>query len=347
MAIVFDGDVTPDALTAFVRSVPTPANYVLDQLLPNRTFTKNQIDFSELTRTNRAAKFRAYDGSIVPTKRDTLTSSTVKLPPLSSMNGVGERERLELEHARQGGSSNSALIDQIYDDATLLTGEILTRMELARGDVLADGKFTLAGENGLTLEADFGVPSNHLVTTAAAWSTPATAKIIEDLTTWVSTYVVTNGQRPGGMAISDKVLGYMLRNAEIRSLAASLSGAPSLVTRPALDAVLDAFSLPPIKWVYDTRVDVDDVDTRVLPENAVIFTPANPSDLGYTAWGVSATALELVNSAKVDFAFSEAPGIVGVVDKSAHPPYRENTFVDAVGMPVLTNPKLLFVGRAY
>lgn len=347
MAIVFDGDVTPDALTAFIRTVPTPANYVLDQILPDRFFNRNEISISELTRTNRAAKFRAYDGAIHRTQRDSLTSSTVKLPPLSSMNGIGERERLELEHARQGGSSNSALIDQIYDDAALLTGEVRTRMELARGDVLTDGIFTLAGENGLTLEADYGVPAGHLVSAGIAWSTSATAKIVEDLTTWVDVYVATNGERPGGMALSNKVLGYMLRNAEIRTLAASLAGAPGLVTRSALNSVLEVFDLPPIKWVYDTRVSVDKVDTRVLPENAVIFTPATPSDLGYTAWGISATALELVNSAKVDFSFSDAPGIVGVVDKSSHPPYREDTFVDAVGMPVLTNPKLLFVGRAY
>lgn len=347
MAIVFDGDVKPGALTAFVREVPTPANYVLDQILPDRLFHRNEISVSELTRTNRAAKFRAYDGAIHRTKRDSLMTTTVKLPPLSSMNGLGERERLELEHARQGGSSNAAMIDQIYDDATLLTGEIRTRMELARGDVLTDGVFTLADENGLTLEADFGVPANHMVSTAAAWSNGATSKVIEDLTSWVSVYVATNGERPGGMALSDKTLGYMLRNAEIRQLAASLSGAPGLVTRAALDGVLTAFSLPPIKWVYDTRVSVDEVDTRVLPENAVIFTPANPSDLGYTAWGISATALELVNSAKVELSFADAPGIVGVVDKSSHPPYREDTFVDAVGMPVLTNPKLLFVGRAF
>ena len=36
-------------------------------------------------------------------------------------------------------------------------------MELARGDVLTDGKFTLNGEGGLILEADFGVPGGTSV----------------------------------------------------------------------------------------------------------------------------------------------------------------------------------------
>jgi hypothetical protein len=41
--------------------------------------------------------------------------------------------------------------------------------------------------------------------------------------------------------------------------------------------------------------------------------------------------------------FEQAPGIVGVVDKADAPPYRQMTFVDAVGMPVIANPYALFV----
>lgn len=346
MAIVFDGPVTPDALTAFVREVPTPANYVLDQLLPNVYFDKNTVDVSELTKKNRAAKFRAFDGRIHRTERDTLEVRTVKLPPVSSMNGIGELERLNLEAARQNGGSTNAVINQIYDDASNLTGEVLTRMELARGDVLTDGKFTLAGENGLHVEANFGVPGNHIVSASTVWSTTASATVIADLTAWVDVYVATNGFRPGGMVLSNKTMGYMLRNSEIRTLAGSLAGTPGIVSRRTVDEVLDTFGLPPILFVYDTQVDVDDVSTRVLPEDRVLFTPPNPSDLGYTAWGVSATALELVNAAKVDFSFEQAPGIVGVVVKDG-PPFRESTFVDAVGMPVLTNPKRLLVADVF
>jgi hypothetical protein len=142
--------------------------------------------------------------------------------------------------------------------------------------------------------------------------------------------------------VSRRVLNLMLQNTELRSLAASLSGTPSLITRSTVDAALAAYGLPPIVKVYDTVVDVDGTSTRTIPDDRVIFVPPNIADLGYTAWGVSATALELVNSNAVDFSFSEAPGIVGVVEKIG-PPYREFVFLDAVGMPVLSNAKLLMV----
>lgn len=342
MAIVFDGPVTPEALTVFVREVPTPADQVLNTLLPDKYFTNNTIDFAEYTRTNRTARFRAYDGRLHVSKRDTSITKQVKLPPLSSSVSMGELERLQLEFTRTSGTNNALIVDAIYNDATNLTREIQARMEQARGDVLVDGKFTLAGEGGLTMEADYGVPANHIVAPGILWSSTGTATIIANVSAWVDVYVATNGFAPGGMVVSRRILNYMLQNAELRTLAASLSGTPGLITRPALDAALAAYSLPPITLVYDTVVDVDNTSTRVIPDDRVIFHPPNVSDLGYTAWGVSATSLELVNSAEADLSFSEAPGIVGVVVKDG-PPFREWTFVDAVGMPVLANPKLLMV----
>jgi hypothetical protein len=342
MAIVFDGPVTPDALTVYTRNVPTPADQVLNQILPDRYFDRNTIDLAEITRTNRTARFRAYDGRLHVSERDAGVTKQVKLPPLSSSLSTGELERLQLEFARSGGGSLGAIVNATYNDATNLTREIQTRMEQARGDVLTDGKFTLAGEGGLYMEADYGVPGAHIVAPGTLWSTTASATIIANLTAWQTTYVATNGFRPGGMVTSTRVLNYMLQNAELRTLNAALTGTPGLITQTALGASLDAYSLPPIRFVYDTLVDVDGSSTQVIPDDKVIFLPPNVADLGYTAWGVSATALELVNSNAIDFSFEEASGIVGVVEKVG-PPYREFTFVDAVGMPVLQNPRLLMV----
>jgi len=342
MAIVFDGPVTPDAQTVFTRNVPTPQAFTLNQILPDRHIDKNWVDLAEITRTNRTARFRAYDGRLHVSERDVGVTKQVKLPPLSSSLNMGELERLQLEFARSAGGSLTAIENAVYNDTTNLTREVQARMEQARGDVLTDGKFTLAGEGGLVLEADFGVPGGNIVAPGTLWSSTATATIIANLTTWVNTYVATNGFRPGGMVISTAVLNYMLQNAEIRTLAASLAGTPSLVTRAALDNVLSAFNLPPIVQVYDTLVDVDGVSTNVIPADRVIFLPPNVADLGYTAWGVTATSLELVNSNAVDFSIEEAPGIVAVIEKVG-PPYRQFVFVDAVGMPVLENPRLLMI----
>jgi hypothetical protein len=347
MAIVFDGPVSPDALTTFVRQVPTPGNLILGQFLPDRHFTQNRIDVSELTVTGRTARFRAFDANVHVSRRDAATLRTVKLPPLSDSISVGELERVQLAMAETGGTNMRALINAIYDDATNLTRNVQRRMEQARGDVLLDGKFTLTGEGGLTLEADYGVPVGNFVTAATLWTTTATATPLDDLYTWSYYYNVTagNGFDPGGMIISRRILNALLSNTAIRTFTGgNILGVPSSVTRQQLDQALDARGVPPILAVYDSQVDIDGTSTRVLPDNKVIFVPPNPEEnLGYTAWGITATALELANADSSDLTFEDAPGIVGIVDKDVSPPFRQQTYVDAVGMPVITNPRGLMV----
>lgn len=341
MAIFFDAPVEPDALTAFVREVPTPSELALTALFPTEFQDDNTVDFAEIVRTNRTARFRSFDGRIHVSERDVGTEKRVKLLPLSSSLSLGEYERLQLEFARNGGTNQQALARAVYNDAERLTREVHNRLEQAWGDLLTDGKLTV-NENGFQGEADFGVPANHLVSPAVAWTDTANATVLSDLIAWNDVYVVTNGSRFGAMRPSQRVLRLMQRNAEIIN---AVHGAAAARTRVTLSELNDLFSsegLPTVAAPYDTQVDVDGVSTRVIPDDRLIFTPANIRELGYTAYGVSATALELVSSNVAEMSFEEAAGIVGVVEKTG-PPYRQFTYVDAVAMPILANSRRLMV----
>jgi hypothetical protein len=343
MAIVFDGPVAPDAITTFVREVPTTTGFVLDQLLPNRYFNDNEIDFEELTRTNRVARFRTYDGRLHVSERDTASTKKVKLPPLSTSLSKGEYERLQLEFSRTGGTNNNALVQAIYNDAENLTREVLNRMELARGDVLTDFKFTMMGDAGEPggLEADYGAPEGHLVAPSVLWTDTTNATVLSDLVAWNDVYTNDRGSAAGAGWTSNRMSRLMQRNKEVIDAVHGATAGRTRVTIGELNALLESEGLPAVR-TYDAKVDVDGVTTRIIPDDRFLLTPADPADLGYTAWGISATALELVNSNLAELSFENAPGIVGVVEKSG-PPYREFTFVDAVGMPVIANPRALMV----
>jgi hypothetical protein len=340
--LVTDGPVTPDALTAFVRQVPTPATYTLSTLFEDRTHPTNTATVAELTRTNRTARYRAFDSRLHVSQRDTGTIRQVFLPPLSSSQQTGELERLRLEAARQSGGSLSALATAIYDDATTLTREILARKEQAIGDLLTDGKFTLADEGGLSLEADFGVPATHIVSASTAWTTTATALALSNLLAWVDVYNATNGFLPGSMLTSLRVHRLLQTNAEIVGAIAGTTSGRTRVTLPEINDLFASNGLPQLRGPYDTQVDVDGTSTKTIPDDKIVFLPPTVSDLGHWGQGVSATALEMVNSKDVEMTWEDAPGIVGGVIKEG-PPFREYTFVDAVGMPVLDNPRMLLV----
>ncbi|WP_104164688.1 major capsid protein [Arthrobacter sp. SX1312] len=342
MAIFYEAPVPPVDLTTFIREVPVPSNLAFLVAFPARYLTTNTVDFSEILRTNRAAKFRTFDGRITVSQRDGGSDKRVPLIPLSTSLSQGEYERLKLEFARTGGTRSEALANATYNDGEQLTREVQNRLELAWGDLLTDGKITI-NENGVNGEYDFGVPANHLVTAATLWSNIA-APALDDMIAWNDEYRRTNGVRPGAQRTTEGVLRLLQRNTQIVNAVHGAQTGKTRVTFSELNDLLDSENLAPIVLQDVARFDVDGVITPVIPDDRVMLTPADLADLGYTAFGVSATALELVDSEKVEFSFENAPGIVGVTEKVG-PPYREFTYVDATALPILSDAKRLFVAK--
>lgn len=342
MAII-DDYVDPIFLTGFVREVPTPSVLALSQFLPDRMIGNVEAAIDQVTKTNRAAMFRSWDTETPIGQRDSFSRSKIKLPPIGEKLPVAEEETLMLERVRTGGDNRNGYVEAIYNDASILVNNVRRRMELARGDALVDGKFTLA-ENGLFLEADFGVPAGHKVTAGILWSDHADATPLLDIKGWIDTYVDANGERPGRILTSNTIVNNLLLSAEIRdlfTLNGGLNGNPNLVTDEQLNRVMQAHKIPPI-FEYNTKVNVGGSNVRVIPDDRFIMLPANASDLGYTAWGISAEALVLAGVDNPRLAFSDLPGIIGVVMKDGDP-VQTWTKVTAVGMPLITDPNRLFV----
>ena len=339
MAIVYDSYVNPAALTAFARSVPVNQNFVLNQLLPDRYDEILEVEFADTVVTTRAAKARPWDAPPQPGKRDSFATRKVKLPAVSQMLSTGELDRLKMEQLRAGGQATQAIEQAIFNDAENNTRSVLARVELMRGDLLSDGKVTIAEMGGL--EADFGVPGTHIVSAGTPWTTIATADVLGDIRAWNKVYRATNCFGFGGMVMSEDILYTMLQNQAIRDLWSSSTGRPSVVTLEQLNQTLTSNRLPQVLFTYDAQVVVDDVVTTILPADKVTFVPPVGIELGFTQWGMTATALEL-QGAGVEVQPSPA-GIVAVLDKDVRPPFRQSAYVDATCMPILSRPSGLFV----
>lgn len=336
MAIYYEAAVSPDDATAFVREVPVTAGRRLLALLGDFELADdNTIDFAEIVHTNRTARYRSFDGRVHVSERDAGSEARVPMIPLSSSLGKGEYERLQLQFARTGGTFTEALANAIYNDTENLTNEVLNRLELAVGDLFTDGKLTwsLPGEPGS--EADFGVPAGQLITPATAWTDVTNATPLSDLIAGEDVYQAAGNAAGGSYLGSRKYIRLLCQNKEIIN---AIKGSAVGVSRVTIADVNDLFAdndLPQVLPSFDESLDVDGTATRVIADNKWVRLPENPQDLAKVRMGVSATALELVNSKKSELSFSDAPGIVGIVEKADGVPYREFTYVDAVGMPYL------------
>ncbi len=343
--MIVDDYVPAAVLTGFVRTLPQPYMLQLNRYLPDRQIGDIEAAIDQVQKTNRAAEFRAWDSETPVGPRESFSRTKVKMPPLGIKRPIGEQERLMLERARVGGDNRNAYVQAIYDDAALGVEEVYRRMELARGDALDDGVFTIT-ENGLSgITADFSVPGSNFVAAATTWDDHDDASPLQELRAWVQAYIDLNGQPPGRMVGSNKILMNLLQSDEVKGLFpgnVGLGSGPNLITRQQLNNVFALFDLPPFE-VYDSRIEKLAGGTeRVLKEHKLHLLPANPADLGFTAWGITAEALELNQGGNPGLLFSQLPGLVGVVLKEGDP-LRVWTKVGAVGMPMITGPRTLMV----
>lgn len=343
MAIAYDAPVSPADLTMFAREVPLPSNLGLSAIFPIVTKDSIEVNFGETTRVNRVAEFRSPDGRVATAERDGFSDRSMRMIPLSTSRNMGEYERLKLEQARTGGTRVSPLMAAAYNDAQDLTRYVQNRIELAFGDVLADGVFNPFELPGVSV--DYGIPANHKINAAVQWTTAnsATSDPLADLIAACDVYEQTNGFRPG-RAITSRA---RLRAASTSTkLINAVRGAQAGVSRIAFaDAygLFDNEGLPTLWSTYETNLSVGGVTTRVLPDDKIILLPPNPGDALEFQLGVTATALELVNSSKVEFDYELAPGVTVVTVKSDGVPFREFTYADAIGLPVVVDPKQIMI----
>ncbi len=343
MSLFLDGPLPLEDVTTFVQNIPLPSNNKLTSLFPMKQYATDEIDFATIQQTNRAAKYRNWDGQFWVAPRDTGSEKRVRLIPLGGKLGVGEYERRQQEMARLGGTIQSVLIDAIYDDATLLTRYAQNRIELAWGDVLSDGVLTI-NENGVQQQVDYGVPSGQVVAPAGAlWSNTSTSDPLNDIIAWSDAYMQTNGTYPGRFLTSLQVARLLMSNAKLINAIKGAQTGVTMVSLSDISALFASYGLPPISIedsVYNSNFDVDGVSTKPLAAAKFLMLPADLGDLGFTAWGTPTTVMELnANNVQIE----TAAGIIGILVREDAPPFHKSTYVDAVAMPVLADPRKLLI----
>lgn len=285
------------------------------------------------------ANFRAYDAEPEIGKSVSGKRLTVEMPAVGQNIPVSEYNQLRL---RNSDASDDAVLVAITKTADAVARAVSDAVERLRGIVLQTGKATIT-QNGYTfMDDDFGRSAGHSVTAGALWSVAGT-DALGQLTTWYDTYVASNGEEPGAILASTRVVRAM---GALTQFATQLSNG---VSRPAtvadVQATVQAAGLPPI-YTYDRRVSVGGVSTKVLSDDRLFFLPApvDPNDdggtqLGATGWGQTLTSTH----PDYGLASGDQPGLVVGVYRGEKPPMLAEVVSDAIALPYLANADLSFV----
>lgn len=341
-------DITPEDIVAFARAVQTPDDYALTlSVMPERQINGVKYKTRRTSRRVNAAKYRAYDAQTPVASREVKRIETEgMLPPLGQKFLVGELETILL--AARRGQDGSDLIESLYDDTAAHTLSIRSRLELAVGDLLTDGKFTLAGENGLTVEYNAGVPSANMPTAGTAWTNPA-ADALADEMAWIEVLRASGAPLPSRVVTSYKARALLASNDSYRR---AFYGQPSAQTPTGVlapnevDAVRARYNLPPIE-VYDVQIPKDDgTMARPIPEDRWLMLPPNPQQWGETQYGITAEAITLSTGSNPAIVLEEAPGII-VTHGFKDDPVQVWTKGSAVAMPVLYVPDIHITAKVF
>lgn len=334
--------IDPATLTGYARA--SLAEYearrgTLARFLPNREVADIVARFVKgSTGLVDVAKFRAYDAEPEIGKRPSGKRITLELPALGQNIPVSEYEQLR---ARGGNVTEEAALAAIQRTTDVVVRAVSDSIERMRGIVLATGKATIDQDNFKT-DDDFGRSAGHSVSAGTVWST-STADALGDLETWVDAYRASNGEAPGAILMSTRVLRAM---ASLDQFATQLvNGASRPATVSDVNALVSAAGLPPIV-TYDRQVSVDGSATKVLADDKLLLLP-QPVDtddwmgteLGATFWGRTLTSTD----AEWGIEDADQPGVVAGVYRNPKPPMGIEVISDAIALPVLANADLSFV----
>ncbi|MGW8696241.1 major capsid protein [Streptomyces eurythermus] len=139
-------DVSVMDVTAFARAIPSPKDFLLTQMVfPTVETREVKWRTKDSGRYVNVARYRACNTSVPFAIREAWqTSHEGALPALGQKLVVSEQEQILLEVSH--GSDQDRLIELLYDDVERHVEAIRSRLELAAGDVLVDGRFTLEQE---------------------------------------------------------------------------------------------------------------------------------------------------------------------------------------------------------
>ncbi len=150
------------------------------------------------------ANFRAYDAEPEIGKGPTGKRVTLELPAVGQNIPVSEYNQLR---TRQSTDPDAALL-AVTRTADIVARAVSDSVERLRGTVLQTGRATVT-QNGYTfMDDDFGRSGTHSVTAGTLWST-AGADALGMLTAWYDTYLDTNGEEPGAILASTRVVRAM------------------------------------------------------------------------------------------------------------------------------------------
>lgn len=305
-------------------------NFTFSGIIPDEKTANLKVALAKLTEGGALpvmAEFHALDAEAKIGDRSNY--KRIELEKLVIKEKLNQTERvIELLGAN---AEDQEVIDFVFDDFGNLISRVLTRAELAKCQLVSTGKLQI-NENGFVKVIDYGFNTSKNTINFSDWANPAHS-IVNDLNA-VMDKATALGKTITKAVTSSKVVGYMLKNTELRAI---FEKAGRLVTKQAmLQFIYETFN---IQFAIDDEVykkSANDTAThRFYPENKISFF-CGDGIIGKGLYGPTAEELALPNEVKQN-------GLVTVTQWASEDPVAVWSKATALFIPVLADIDGLFI----
>lgn len=271
----------------------------------------------------------AFDVASIPRPRIGFEKLTAEMPFFKESKYIDEELRQQLNQVIEGGSEAyiEAIVSRIFDDEKDLLEGAAAQRERMRMMALTTGTIVMEG-NGQVYEYDYGMPSEHKVTTEKSWSDP-TATILDDIRKGMQKIEEDTGVTVTRAVCGGKVLSYFRINNEIRaSLTNAETGQRFISDKKILQFISDELDLQIVK--NDKRYrDEQGAEQRYIPEDVFVMFPSGA--LGKTWFGTTPEQSDLMSGTAANVTITDVG--VAVTTVKITDPVTVDTKVTMICLP--------------
>lgn len=322
----------------FSQNLSITRSYMGDALFPDMKTQNIEAEYYRLSDGLQLPTMAMVHGFDTEAEIGTRPSiDKVSIEKLLIKEKINQSERVQL-YLKTGVTSESALIDYVFDDMGRLAESVKTRTEVAKMEALATGSITIK-ENNLNFAVDYGVPASNKKN--LKWDS-LEADILGDIQTLVDA-AKAYGKTVNRAVTSTKIVAQMRKNKGIQTAIYGVNGVGTFVSLSQINALFgDMFgiSVQVNDEMYQyKKANGTKATEYYFPRDKFVLMSAGASGaIGTGLWGVTPEELEYGQ-----YTAKSASQYITITQWATPDPVAVWTKASGLFIPVLPDPAGLVI----
>lgn len=307
------------------------APFLGEALFPNRK--KLGLDLAWIkgaAQTPVVLRPSAFDVEVMPRPRIGFDEFKTEMPFFKESKRLNEYDRQELNKVMEHPNPlyRDEIINRIFDDNIELLDAARVQRERMRMSLLTTGMISIAS-NGVNLDYDYGMPTNHKITVTNKWNAPETSNPFADIQAAQDIIEDEGNVRPTRMLMNRYTWRLLFDSKVIKNNAYVMTNGAGFINDEAMKGYLMTQVGVTAEIYNKSYVDEKGVKHKYIPDGTVILLPGG--SLGTTWFGTTPEESDLMTGSAANVAIVDMG--VAITTMKRMDPVNVETKVSMISLP--------------